>query len=213
MNEIQNSAMKSSMMTKIRENLLLGILAMAPLTLTLWVLFSVINSIDSTILGLLPESVAPRHLFGFNIPGVGILITLILLLVAGTAARTFLGSLVEDVSEKVLVKIPFVGGLYKTAKQVSTVFFSSGADQAFQKVVYVPFPQAPAKAIAFLTGYPDSKHTSVFVPTAPNPTSGYVLLYPNSAVEEAPITVEEALKIVLSCGAVSAEKPARAPKI
>jgi uncharacterized membrane protein len=212
MNETQNSPMKNSMMTKIRENLLLGILALAPLTLTFWVLFSIINSIDSMVLGLLPESFAPHNLFGFNIPGIGMLVTLILLLAAGTAARTFLGSLVEDISEKVLMRIPFVGGLYKTAKQVSTVFFSSGADQAFQKVVYIPFPQAPAKAIAFVTGHPDPNHTAVFVPTAPNPTSGYVLVYPNSFVEEAPISVEEALKIVLSCGAVPAEKPGRSPK-
>ena len=86
MSENLNQTTQSSLMTKIRENLLLGILALAPITLTLWILFSIINSIDSMVLGLLPESIAPQNLFGFNIPGLGIVVTLLLLLAAGTVS-------------------------------------------------------------------------------------------------------------------------------
>lgn len=198
---------RSRLLTQLRENLFLGLITLTPLAVTLWILSSIVGSLDGLMLKLVPEALAPRNLLGFNVPGLGIVFTFVLLLIAGTAARTVWGKVVEKLSESVFSRIPFVGGLYKTARQVSNVFFSSDSTQAFKKVVYVPFPAAPARVLAFVTGHPDTKHTAVFVPTAPNPTGGYVVIYPNESVDEVNISVESALKIILSCGAVSVETP------
>jgi len=195
---------------RLKENLLLGLLALTPMALTLWVLLSIIGSMDDFMIGLLPARLEPTKIFGFNIPGLGIIFTLLLVLAAGTLARTFWGPMLESVWDSLFMRIPFVGGLYKTARQVSNVFFSNDATRAFKKVVLVPFPSSASKAFAFVTGHPDSEHTAVFIPTAPNPTGGYVLIYPNSSIQASELSVESALKIILSCGAIPSDE--RAPE-
>jgi uncharacterized membrane protein len=200
---------KKSLIVYIRESLLLGLLGLAPLGITLWILISIIGAMDQMMNSLIPNSLNPRHLFGFDIPGLGIIFTFLLLVSAGSLARTFLGTILEQFWDSFFKRIPFLGSLYKTARQVSTVFFSKSSTHSFKRVVYVPFPAPPAQTLAFVTGPSEHGFTSVYVPTAPNPTSGYVVNYPDSALRDADINIEAALKIILSCGAVTGEAPTR----
>jgi len=186
---------------RIREALVVGLLTVAPLVITVWVLFSVVSFLDRAIYSLIPVSFEPTVL-GVPVPGLGIIVTFGLLLGMGFLAKTVAGTLFKRISDALLSSIPGVRALYGTAKQISEVFFSSDAGKAFKEVVYVPFPSRDCRSLAFVTGHPNERETVVFVPTAPNPTSGYVLVYKNTEVEKAAIGVDEALKFILSCGAL-----------
>lgn len=183
----------SKTLTRLRENLLLGLLSLAPAALTFWVLLSVLDSIDSMMARWLPLEVA-------RIPGFGFLITVLLLLFVGSMARTVSGKFLNRWSDSILSRVPVVRGLYRVAKQMSSAFFSSDTSAAFKRVVLVPFPSPSARALAFVTGQHSPTESIVFVPTAPNPTGGYVLIFKNSEIEDSPMPVHEALKFVVSCG-------------
>ncbi len=192
---------KTKLITQLKDYLLLGLLAVAPLALTLWLLFKITSTVDNAAYDLF--SIVPKEIFGVHIPGLGILVTVSILICAGLIAKTVTGKVLQNFSDYLLSRVPVISGLYNISKQMSQIFFSSGSSAtAFKKVVVVNFPHNEARTLAFVTGKYDSTHTLVFVPTAPNPTSGYVLIYADKDLEDSSLGVEEAVKMIVSCGAL-----------
>jgi uncharacterized membrane protein len=198
----------------VKKYFITGLLIWIPLVITLWVLNLIVSTMDSTLL-LLPESLQPATWLGVNIPGLGVVLTLLVLLLTGLFAANIIGQRLVNMGEGLLARIPVVKSIYNGVKQVSDTLFSSSG-QAFRKALLVRFPHSDAWTIAFLTGTPsgevasrlDGDYISVYVPTTPNPTSGYLLIVPRSQVIELDMNVEEALKYVISMG-VAAPSPQR----
>jgi uncharacterized membrane protein len=197
-----SSAPKKSWKTSLRDYLVLGLLTLAPLGVTIWVLASVVRFLDELVYQIVPG----LHDF-ISLPGIGIALSFCVLFGAGLLAKTVFGRMFSGLADSVIDRVPVVRGLYGLAKQVSSVFFSQQPGAAFKKVVWVPFPGGDARTLALVAGQIDEDHVFVFVPTAPNPISGYVLRYHRSQLEETSISVDAALQIIISCGAISPGKP------
>jgi len=197
----------------IKKYLVAGLLVWVPLGITVWVLHLLITTIDQTAL-LLPQSWRPTW-EGKNIPGFGILVAFVLLFVTGAIASNVFGKQLVKAWEAVVHRIPVVGAIYKSVKQISDPVLSDSG-QAFSKAVLIEFPHPGSRTIAFLTntvsgeleGRLAEPHLSVYVPTTPNPTSGYMLLLPRDRVFELDMTVEQALKYVVSMGVAPPPRPA-----
>ena len=193
----------------MRKYFITGLLIWVPLVITLWVLNLIVSTMDSTLL-LLPESLQPKTWLGFNIPGLGVVLTLLVLFLSGVFAANIIGQRLVHLGEGVLARIPVVKTIYNSVKQVSDTLFSTQG-QAFRKALLVRFPHSEAWTVAFLTGAPRGEvaeklgadRISVYVPTTPNPTSGYFLIVPRSDVIELELSVDEALKYVISMGVAS----------
>ena len=193
----------------IKRYFLTGLLIWVPLAITAWVLSLIVNSMDQSLL-LLPKAIHPQTLFGFNIPGAGVILTLVIILLTGLLATNFIGQRLVIWWEKLLARIPVVNSIYNSVKQVSDTLFSSSGN-AFRKALLVQYPRAGSWTIAFLTGKPGGDvlnhlkgdYVSVYVPTTPNPTSGFFLLLPRSEVIELEMDVNEALKYIVSMGVVA----------
>ena len=186
-----------------------GLLIWVPLAITAWVLSLIAGAADQT-LRLLPESVRPQALLGVNIPGAGIALTLLIILTTGLLAANFIGQRLVSWWEQLLARIPVVSSIYNSVKQVSDTLFSSSGN-AFRKALLIQYPREGSWTIAFLTGKPGgdvSNHlkgdfVSVYVPTTPNPTSGFFLILAKSDVIELDMAVDEALKYIISMGVVA----------
>jgi uncharacterized membrane protein len=193
----------------IKRYFITGLLIWVPLVITGWVLSLIVNTLDQS-LHLLPEVLHPRNLFGFSIPGVGALLTLAMILFTGLLAANFIGQKLVGWWDKLLSRIPVVNSVYKAVKQVSDTLFAPNGN-AFRKALLVQYPRQGAWTIAFLTGRPggdiknhlDGDYVSVYVPTTPNPTSGFFLMMPKQDVIELEMTVDEALKYIISMGVVA----------
>ncbi len=180
-----------------------------PLVITLWVLNLIVSTMDQT-LQLLPANLQPELLLGRRIPGVGVVLTLLVIFVTGLLARNFIGQGFVRLWEALLSRIPIVRSIYSSVKQVSDTVLSPNG-QAFRKALLVQYPRAGVWTIAFQTGSPaeevraavNEDMVSVYVPTTPNPTSGFFLMIPRREVVELRMSVDEALKYVVSMGVVS----------
>ena len=192
----------------MKRYLIAGLLVWVPLGITIWVLHFLLSTLDQTLL-LLPENWRPEHLLGVRIPGLGVLLAFLVLLVTGVVTANYFGQRLVRLWEAVLHRIPFVKSIYSSVKQVSDTLLSDSGN-AFRKALLVQFPHPGSWTIAFLTGTPApavarhfaEEHVSVYVPTTPNPTSGYFVIVPRSQVRELDMTVEEALKYIVSMGVV-----------
>ena len=201
----------------MRRYLIAGLLVWVPLGITIWVLHFLITTLDQVLL-LVPESLRPEALFGFRIPGIGVLISFGILLVTGTIAANFFGARLIHMWEALLGRIPFVKSVYSSVKQVSDTLLSDSGN-AFRKALLVEFPCPGSWTIAFQTGTPApavaaqlaGEHISVYVPTTPNPTSGYFIVVPVARVHELEMTVDEALKYIISMGVVAPRAHPTAP--
>jgi uncharacterized membrane protein len=195
----------------MRKFFITGLLVLVPLAITLWVLGLIIGTMDQSML-LLPERWRPAALFGFNVPGLGTLLTLLVIFLTGLATHNFVGKQVVYAWELLVKRIPVVNSIYTSVKQVSDTLFSSSGN-AFRKAVLVEYPRKGSWTIAFLTGIPGGDvrnhlhgdFLSIYVPTTPNPTSGFFLMVPASDTIELDMTVEQALKYIVSMGVVSPE--------
>ena len=193
----------------MRKYFITGLLIWVPLAITLWVLNLIIGTMDQSLL-LLPEAWRPAKYIGFNVLGLGTILTLVIVFVTGLAAHNFIGRQIVLWWEAILTRIPVVKTIYSSVKQVSDTLFSSSGN-AFRKAVLVQYPRHGSWTIAFLTGVPGgevAKHlnddyVSVYVPTTPNPTSGFFLMMPRSDVVELEMSVDEALKYIVSMGVVA----------
>lgn len=195
----------------MKKYLITGLLIWVPLVITVWVLSFLVGTLDQTLL-LLPEDWQPRTWLGFNIPGLGALLTLAVVLLTGMLGANILGQRLVRLWEALLNRIPVVKSLYSSVKQVSDTLFSSSG-QAFRKALLVQYPRQGSWTIAFLTGQPggdvanhlQGDYVSVYVPTTPNPTSGFFLMMPKADVIELDMNVDEALKYIISMGVVPPE--------
>ncbi|MGB7481593.1 MAG: DUF502 domain-containing protein [Burkholderiaceae bacterium] len=196
----------------MRKYFITGLLVLVPLAITLWVLNLIIGTMDQSLL-LLPERWRPQALFGFAIPGLGTILTLLVIFLTGLATRNFVGNQVVVMWESILIRIPVVKSIYSSVKQVSDTLFSSSGN-AFRKAVLVQYPRAGSWTIGFLTGTPggdvrnhlQGDYVSVYVPTTPNPTSGFFLMMPREDAIELDMTVDAALKYIVSMGVVTPEQ-------
>ena len=186
-----------------------GLLVLVPLFITVWVLSSIIGIMDQSLF-LLPESWRPKALIGHEVAGIGAVLTVLIILSTGVIATNFFGKQLINLWEAMLARVPVVKSIYASVKQVSDTLFSDSGN-AFRHAVLVQFPRQGAWTIAFITGKPggdivnhlQGEWVSVYVPTTPNQTGGYFLMMLRSDVIELDMSVDEALKYIISMGVVA----------
>lgn len=194
---------------RLKKIFLTGIAVIIPVGLTLYILVFIIGMMDG-LLKLVPQKYHSTALFGFHIPGLGIIVTILLIFVCGLMAQSILGNRIVLFGEGLLDKIPFVRSIHMAIKKIvdSMVFYRN---RGFKKVVLVEFPRRGTYALAFMTGIPGEviqqktgqRCVSVYVPTTPNPTSGYFIIFPEVEVIQMDMSVEEAFTLIISCGIVN----------
>ena len=192
----------------MKKYLITGLLIWIPLVITIWVLKFVVDVLDQSLL-LLPEHWRPDFWIGIHIPGLGAILTLLIVFATGVFATNFFGAQMVEVWHDVLHRIPVVNSIYSSVKQISDTLFSSSG-QAFRKALLVQWPHTGAWTIAFMTGVPGGgvgRHVppdciSVYVPTTPNPTGGYFVIVARKDAIELDMSVDEALKYIISMGVV-----------
>jgi uncharacterized membrane protein len=190
-----------------------GLLIWIPLVITFMVLAWIVNTLDQILL-IAPAAVRPDALLGFHLPGIGVVVTLLLILLTGLAAANFVGQRLVGFWESLLSRIPVVKSIYYSVKQVSDTLLSSNG-QAFRKALLIQYPHQGIWTIAFQTGKPGgdaARHlgddfVSVYVPTTPNPTSGFFLMLPRKDAIELDMSVDDALKYIISMGVVAPPSP------
>jgi len=207
--------MSPRFLPSVKKYFLTGLLILVPLAITLWVLNLVVSTMDQT-LTLLPWALRDRA--PFNYPGMGVVLTLAVVLLTGLFAHNIVGRRLVVWWEAAVRRIPIVSSIYNSVKQVSDTLFSP-AGQAFRKAVLVQFPRSGAWTVAFVVGDPGERlkaslspaHLTVFVPTAPNPTSGYVVIMAPEEIVELDISVDDALKFIISMGVVPPNRKLASP--
>jgi uncharacterized membrane protein len=197
-------------MATLRRYLVAGLLVWVPLGVTLLIVKFLVDLMDQTLL-LLPVSIQPETLLGFRIPGLGLVLTAIIVLATGMIVTNLFGMQLFTIGERMLQRIPLVRSIYASVKQVTQSLFSSG--KSFHKVVLVEYPRQGMWSLAFQTGAGADEVQSktkqeivnIFIPTTPNPTSGFFLMVPRADVIELDMTVDQGLKMLLSVGVVVPE--------
>ena len=189
-------------MKNIKNYLLTGVLVWLPIGLTVWVINLLITSID----GILPSKWSAYKIWGVHIPGTGLIMCFFIILITGIIAKNVFGQKIFHFWDRVIFRIPIVKSIYKGIKQVSDTLLSSKGN-AFRKAVLVRFPHNEVWTIAFITGSnnlldDECEYLNVYVPTTPNPTSGYLMIIKKSDTKEINMTVEQALRYVISMGSV-----------
>ena len=187
-----------------------GLLIWVPLGITLWVLNLLIGTMDQS-LTVLPAEWQPEAFIGMRIPGLGVILTLLVIVLTGMFGANFFGQKIVDFWERQLIRIPVVKTIYGSVKQVSDTILS-GNGHAFRKVLLVRYPHPQAWSLAFQTNVPNEvarllpdEHVAVFIPTTPSPVNGFYFYVKKSEVIELNMSVDRALKNIVSMGVVSAE--------
>jgi uncharacterized membrane protein len=192
----------------MKKYLITGLLIWIPLVITLWVLKAIVDLLDQSLL-LLPAAVHTENWLGVHIPGLGAILTIVIVFVTGVFATNFFGAQLVEIWHEILHRIPVVNSIYSSVKQISDTLFSTSG-QAFRKALLVQWPREGMWTIAFLTGIPGggvARHLpddclAVYVPTTPNPTGGYFVIVKRKDVVELDMTVDQALKYIISMGVV-----------
>lgn len=193
----------------MKKYLITGVLIWIPLVITLWVLKLIVDTLDQSML-LLPQQWRTESFLGVHVPGLGVILTLVIVFATGVFATNFFGARLVQLWHSVLHRIPVVKTIYSSVKQISDTLFSSGG-QAFRKALLVQWPREGMWTIAFQTGTPGGDvvnhlrgdYVSVYVPTTPNPTSGYFMMLLRKDVIELDMSVDDALKYIISMGVVA----------
>ena len=194
------------MVATLRRYFIAGLLVWIPLVITIWVLKLLVDLMDQSLV-LLPDTYQTEALLGFHVPGLGIILTIAILLITGAIAANFFGRKLLLLGYEILTRIPIVRSIYGGVKQISDTLFSPEG-KAFRRAVLVHYPHAGAWTVALMTGAPQHEVTdhlghdqiSVFVPTTPNITAGFFLIVPKSEVIELEMGVDAALKYIISMG-------------
>ncbi len=196
------------MMSSLRRYFFAGLLVWIPLGVTVLIVKFLVDLMDRSLV-LLPMAYRPEILLGFKIPGLGVVLTVMVVLATGMVAANLFGRQLVRIGESLLARIPLVRSIYSAVKQVLETLFSSSG-QSFRKVVLVEYPRRDMWTLAFVTGTGvtevedkvGGKLVNLFVPTTPNPTSGYFLMVPTSDVIDVNLNVDAGLKLIMSAGVV-----------
>ncbi len=195
-------------MKHLRRYLVAGLLVWIPLGVTIFILRVLIGLMDRTLL-LIPQQYRPEEWLGFTIPGLGLILTLLVLLVTGLLAANIVGRSMVGLWESMLDRIPVVRSVYSAAKNFAEIVFSDSG-QSFKKVLLIEYPRKGIYSLAFQTatnlgevqGRTGEEMICTFVPTTPNPTSGYIIILPKKDIIELDMEIDEALKMIISLGVV-----------
>src|SRR6185503_18461662 len=193
----------------VKKYFITGLLIWIPLVITIWVLKLVVDVLDQSLL-LLPGAWQTENWLGMHIPGLGAILTVVIVFVTGVFATNFFGAQLVELWHEILHRIPVVNSIYSSVKQISDTLFSPSG-QAFRKALLVQWPREGMWTIAFLTGIPEGElmdhvpadSVGIFVPTTPNPTGGYFVIVPRADVIELEMSVDEAVKYIISMGVVA----------
>ena len=195
-------------MKRLRRYIVAGILVWLPIGVTLFLLRILVGMLDRSLV-LIPEQYRPEEIIGFAIPGLGLVLTLLILLVTGVLAANIVGRSMVGFWESLLERIPVVRSVYSAAKNFAEIVFSDSS-QSFKKVLLIQYPRKGLYSLAFQTssnlgevqGRTGEEVICTFVPTTPNPTSGVIIIVPRKDVIELDMDVDEALKMIISLGVV-----------
>ena len=198
-------------MKKLQKYLIAGLLVWLPIVVTVLLFRFLITLMDQTLI-LLPSQLRPEAVIGFKLPGLGLILTLLVLIITGIFAANFVGKSMVNFGEKIFKKIPIVRSVYSAAKNFADIVFSD-TGQSFKKVLLIQYPRKGVYSLAFQTstnlGEVQKKTGSdvvcTFVPTTPNPTSGFIIILPKADVIEMDMEVDEAFKMIVSLGVVVPE--------
>ena len=198
-------------MKKLQKYLIAGLLVWLPIVVTVLLFRFLITLMDQTLI-LLPSQIRPEAVIGFKLPGLGLILTLLVLIITGIFAANFVGKSMVNFGEKIFKKIPIVRSVYSAAKNFADIVFSD-TGQSFKKVLLIQYPRKGVYSLAFQTstnlGEVQKKTGSdvvcTFVPTTPNPTSGFIIILPKADVIEMDMEVDEAFKMIVSLGVVVPE--------
>lgn len=194
---------------RVRKYLISGLLVWLPIVVTVFVIKFLVDLLSKSLL-LLPPQYQPDVLLGVHIPGIGVILTLVVIFLTGLLAANFVGRKLVAFGDAIMSRIPVVRSVYMGVKQVTQTVFTPGG-QSFRKVLLVEYPCPGSFSIAFQTGHiskeiqnsaQEEEMVSYFIPTTPNPTSGFLLMAPKSKIIELDISVDQALKFVISLGVV-----------
>jgi len=196
------------MMKHLRRYLVAGLLVWIPLGVTVFILRVLIGLMDRTLL-LIPAQYRPEEWLGFTVPGLGLLLTVLVLLVTGLLAANIVGRSMVGLWESLLDRIPVVRSVYSAAKNFAEIVFSDSG-QSFKKVLLIEYPRKGVYSLAFQTATNlgevqarmGEEMICTFVPTTPNPTSGYIIIVPKKDIIELDMEIDEALKMIISLGVI-----------
>ena len=192
----------------LRRYLVSGLLVWVPLAVTIFVVRVLVDLMDKSLV-LIPPRYRPENLLGFDIPGLGVVLTFVLLLVSGLLVANFFGREIFKGWERLLSRIPLIRTVYSAVKQVAETLLSESG-QSFKKVMLAQYPRKGVYSLCFVTARElgEISHrvkedlTCVFVPTTPNPTSGFIIMVPSDELIELDMEVDAALKMIVSLGVV-----------
>ncbi|HVY82895.1 MAG TPA: DUF502 domain-containing protein [Steroidobacteraceae bacterium] len=198
----------------LRRYLVAGVLVWLPILASLWVISFIVGMTDRILL-LLPESYRPEAVVGFPLPGLGIVIALVVLLVTGLMVTNLIGRRLVQYWDGLMRRIPLVRSIHGGVKSFAESVFST--NNSFRKVVMIQYPRAGAWSIGFVTSEDVAEigektgvpHSCVYIPTTPNPTSGFIVMVPRSEVVELDMTADAAMKMIITCGVVMPPPPPR----
>jgi uncharacterized membrane protein len=197
-----------AILSRIRKYLIAGLLLWAPVLATLWVIKFFVELLDGS-LKLLPASIRPEAIFGMHVPGFGVILCLLILFFTGMFVTNFFGRQFVKLWDRLIARIPLIRSIYVGVKQIMETLFQS-SNKAFRDVLLVEYPRKGMWSIAFQTGEAcvevneetGEEMLSIFVPTTPNPTSGFLIFVPAKEIRKLNISVDAALKLVISLGVV-----------
>ena len=202
---------------RLRNYFLAGVIVVAPISITFFIVWQVVQVVDNNVGKLLPDRYNPETYLPFSVPGIGVLLMVALITFVGMFAAGFVGRAVMRTSERLLNRMPVIRSIYGTLKQIFETVFSHSS-QSFREVVLIEYPRRGIWAIGFLTGTTrgeiqdrvEPQLLNIFLPTTPNPTSGFLLFVPREDVLHLDMSVEDGIKMVISSGIVAPE-PASLP--
>jgi uncharacterized membrane protein len=211
--EQETQPYKPSVLARLRGYFIAGVLVTAPITITAWLTIAIINFVDGRVEKLIPPQYDPEQFLPFSVPGLGLIVVVLFLIFVGMLATNFLGRFFVRIGEGILDRLPVIRSLYGATKQILETVFANQSE-AFREVVMVEYPRKDMWVIGFLTGTSKGEVqdktgddvVNIFVPTTPNPTSGFLLFVPNKDVIRLNMSVEEGIKLVVSAGIVTPEK-------
>ncbi|MFL2660391.1 MAG: DUF502 domain-containing protein [Alphaproteobacteria bacterium] len=200
------------MLAKIKNYLLTGILVTAPVVITFWIVFSLVKLFDALVNPIIPYYLNPNFYLPRDVPGLGLIILVMFLIGIGFLAANFFGSWLLKKTDSIIQKIPLIKVFYKTIKQIFETILKTNSD-AFRDAVLVEYPRKGVWVIGFTTGGVEGevknklnkKLTNVFIPTTPNPTSGFLLMVPNNELKKLNVSVDDAIKTIVSAGIIKLE--------